>query len=175
MHGGNAPRRELGGAGPSSATAGPDQVVPILRFDHRGVDGGREARVVERDGKVPAIFGGGPLSGCAEFGLAGDDAEIRGLVVRLVVGPELGRLHEHAVDLEVRDNLVAGYPDRQPYIDLLKVEGARVSGNSVNEIRVAGDNSSVVSDNLIIPRAQDQGVALRERWRARHPGMIDLR
>jgi nitrous oxidase accessory protein NosD len=93
----------------------------------------------------------------------------------LLGGMYNGIFVEHAVDLEVRDNLVAGYPDRQSYIDLLKVEGARVNGNSANEVRVAADISSVVSDNLIIPRAQDQGVALREGWRARHPGMIELR
>jgi nitrous oxidase accessory protein NosD len=92
----------------------------------------------------------------------------------LLGGMYNGIFVEHAVGLEVRDNLVAGYPDRQSYIEVLKIEGGRITGNSANEMRVSADPASVVSDNRIIPRAEDQGVALLTRWRTQHPGMIGL-
>ena len=92
----------------------------------------------------------------------------------LLGGMYNGIFVEHAVDLEVRDNLVAGYPDRQSYIDVFKIEGGRITGNSANEMRVSADPASIVSDNLIIPRAEDQGVALLRRWRTQHPGMVGL-
>ena len=74
------------------AAARPDQAVAIVRVDQAGVDRSREARVVQLDRQIVAVLAGGLLPGGAEFGGAGEDAEVgRLVVVVLLRGPQLGR------------------------------------------------------------------------------------
>lgn len=77
----------------------------------------------------------------------------------------------HAADLEVRGNLVAGFPDRQSYIELLDVEGASVAGNAANELRLTQNVRGAIGENRIVGRLSDGGAALAAAWLARHPDL----
>lgn len=76
-----------------AVTAGPDEVVvaAVLGFDQAGVDRCGEARIVQLDREVFALrLAGGLLPGRAEFGGAGEDAEVGAALALALAGDELG-------------------------------------------------------------------------------------
>lgn len=77
----------------------------------------------------------------------------------------------HAADVEVRRNVVAGFADRQSYIELLDVEGASVAGNAANELRLSQGVRGAIGENRIVGRLDDGGAALAAAWLARHPDL----
>ena len=76
-----------------SVRPGPDQLEAILsvHLDQGGVDGSREARVVQLDREVVALaLFGGFLPGGAQFHCARVEAEVRALVGGVLDADQLG-------------------------------------------------------------------------------------
>ena len=74
------------------AGARPDELEAgfALDFGERRVDGGGEARVIQLDREVVPVLARGLLPSGAEFGLAGEDAEVWALVRRVIDALETG-------------------------------------------------------------------------------------
>src|SRR6266481_4213819 len=105
-------RRPAISAGRSAGSVGagrarPDQAVALVGVDQAGVDRSREARVVQLDREVGPVLAGGLHPGGAEFGVAGEDAVVRGLVVVLLDLAEDGGLDVEGQGLD-RAVVVAG-------------------------------------------------------------------
>src|SRR4051812_37981948 len=80
----------------------------LLALDQRGVDGRREARIIELDREVIAAgLSGGLLPSGAEFGRAGEDAEVGCLLVVLLIRDELCRLDVEGEGLDYAGEAVA--------------------------------------------------------------------